>query len=182
MMRSSPREVVTLADLYRPFPDGRDQPATWRIEATELPKPYRTLLAHTNHMTTTVEAYYGEPVDVQVLASRRVGDTYARKIVLRLRGSGRAVQFAVTRIDLAMLSAVVRDAVVAEQIPLGRVLVQHGVLRTVRPTAYFVAEPTPALGDCLGLRAPHALYGRLGVLTVDGRPAIDVAEILGPVA
>jgi chorismate-pyruvate lyase len=82
-------------------------------------------------MTATVEAHYGEPVDVQVLASRRVGETYARKILLRLRGSGRAVQFAVTRIDLAMLSATVRDEIVAERVPLGRVLVQHGVLRTV---------------------------------------------------
>lgn len=181
-MLTPPREVRTFADFYRPFPDSRDQPTIRLLEAAALPEPYRTLLAHTRHMTATVEAHHGGPVDVQVLVSRRVGDVYARKIILRLRGSGRPVQFAVTRIDLAMLSPAVRDEIVAEQVPLGRVLVQHGVLRTVEPTAYYSAEATPALADWLGLRAPEPLYGRLGVLTVEGRPAIDVAEILAPVA
>src|SRR5204863_10129261 len=37
------------------------------LHASALPEPYRGLLAHTEHMTVTMEAFYGAPVAVRVL-------------------------------------------------------------------------------------------------------------------
>lgn len=175
------RGSTTFDELYLPFPWRDDRPAIELVDPSALPVPYRELLVHSRHMTVTVEERHGGPVDVQVLVSRRVGDVYARKILLRLRSTGRPVQFAVTRIDLAQLAPAVRDEIESERIPLGRILIQHGVMRAVRPTAFYRATPTPILCDWLGLAAPLPLFGRLGVLSVDGRPAIEVAEILAPV-
>lgn len=170
----------TFDDLYAPFADQADRPTVEFLEPRELPEPYRGLLVHNHHMTVTVETFYGDSVDVRPVQVAHAGDDYARKIVLTLRGSGRVVQFGVVRVDLAKLAPAVRDEIVSERTPLGRVLIDHGVLRTVRPTAFYRADPAPPLCEWLGLSEPATLYGRLGVLTVDGEPAIEVAEILAP--
>ena len=39
-----------------------------------VPEPYRTLLAHHDHMTVSVEAYHGSSVAVEVLAAKRSGE------------------------------------------------------------------------------------------------------------
>ena len=80
------------------------------IPAPEMPEPYRGLLAHTHHMTVTIEAHYGRPVDVCVLESGHTGDDYHRRIVLKLHGTDRTVQYGLVRINLALLDADVRAA------------------------------------------------------------------------
>ncbi len=52
------------------------------VSAGELPALYRKLLAHDEHMTETVEAYHGCPVDVRVLARRADEGLYSREILL----------------------------------------------------------------------------------------------------
>ena len=110
-----------------------------------------------------------------MLESVRAGDDYARRILLARRRDGAVVQYGVVRIDLAALPPAVRAEVLAGDTPLGRVLIAHDVLRTVTPTAFLRLTPTPVMRELLG---EGPLYGRLGVLTVDGRPAIRVCEIL----
>ena len=41
------------------------------VLAESTPEPYRTLLAHHEHMTVSVEQHHGSPVDVEVLAASR---------------------------------------------------------------------------------------------------------------
>ena len=167
----------TVSELLAPFPAAGPLPAEV-VPAAELPEPYRRLLDHTHHMTVTVEAFHGGPVDVRVLESVRAGDDYARRILLTRRSDGTVVQYGVVRIDLAALSATVREEVLGGQVPLGRVLIAHDVLRTVTPTAFLRVTPAGELRAWLG---DGATFGRLGVLTVEGRPAIRVCEILSNV-
>ena len=174
-------QTATLDDLYALFPDRSDEPAAEPILSTELPEPYRRLLAHTHHMTVTVEQFYGGPVDVRVLETWQSGDDYARKILLALRPGGEVVQFGVVRIDLGVLAPTVRRQIEDRQTPLGRVLIQNDVLRTVQPTGYFRVTPSPAMAGWFGLAEPEVTYGRIGVITADGKPAVRVAEVLAPV-
>ena len=81
------------------------------VPTTDVPEPYYRLLVHTHHMTVTVEAFYGSLVDVKVLDRRRDGDTYARKILLALRRSGKVVQFGIMRVQLNYCSQEVRDEI-----------------------------------------------------------------------
>jgi chorismate-pyruvate lyase len=145
-----------------------------------MPEPYRRLLVHTHHMTVTVEDFYGQPVDVEVLEVATPGDVYARKIILRLRGDRRVVQYGIVAIDLSLLSEQVRSKIVEGNTPLGRVLIEHNVLRHIEPAGYFRTIPTPTMCRWLELARPEPLYGRLGVIHTDGRPAIKVMEILSP--
>ncbi|MSR53788.1 MAG: hypothetical protein EXS09_10930 [Gemmataceae bacterium] len=152
------------------------------IPATDIPDPYRELLAHSLHMTVVVEEFYKSPVDVRVLESGRDagGDSYYRRIVLTLRGTDRIVQYGLVRIDLGCLPEPVRDAIVAEKTPLGRVLIDHNVLRRIEPTAFLKVQPGPTLMQQLGLADSSTLYGRTGVIFCDDRPAIAVLELLCP--
>jgi hypothetical protein len=150
-------------------------PPSWVAE------PYRGMLAHHHHMTVTVEAHYQSPVEIEVLNSRRLGDSYGRETLLQLRGTGEVVQFGAVRIDLNCCSVAVRDAILEEKTPLGRVLIEHNVLRRIEPTAFLQIIPGAKLAGWFGLSRPETCYGRLGVIFCDDRPAIAVLEILAPV-
>ncbi|MDX1948501.1 MAG: hypothetical protein SFU86_24155, partial [Pirellulaceae bacterium] len=48
------------------------------VLAEATPEPFRSLLAHHDHMTVSVERFHHCKVDVQVLAERLEGDSYSR--------------------------------------------------------------------------------------------------------
>jgi hypothetical protein len=119
-------------------------------------------------------------VDVRVLERRRDGHAYSRKILLALRETGKVVQFGIVRIRLDLCDPAVRDEILAERTPLGRVLIEHGVLRRVEPTGFGRVPPGPATAAWFG-QPDAATYGRLGIIHCDGRPAIEVLEVVAPV-
>lgn len=172
----------TVDSLYALFPDSADRPVCTPITGDQMPEPYRSLLVHTHHMTVTVERHYGGPVNVKVLNAVRDGDEYARKILLELRDDGRVVQFGIVQIDLSLLSPPVRDRIVEGKTPLGRVLIEHNVLRHIQPAGYLRVEPCEEMCRWFGLAKPTTTYGRLGIIYTDGKPAIEVLEILTPIS
>jgi hypothetical protein len=105
---------------------------------------------------------------------------YARKILLVHQSSGRVVQFGIVRMDLNQCSEPVRQAIVKGDTPLGRVLIENNVLRTIEPNAYVRINPGPAQMAWFGMNAPAPLYGRLALIHCDGRPAVELLEIVAP--
>jgi chorismate-pyruvate lyase len=169
-----------LPALFALFPPAADLPDYELVPGDAVPAPYHGLLVHEHHMTVTVEAHHGDLVNVQVLARRHTGDVYARKILLALQGNGRVVQFGIMRVHLDFCSPAVRDAIVTARTPLGRILIQHNVLRRIEPTAYLRAIPAPAMMKWFGLDRPRPTYGRLAYIHCDGRPAVELLEIVAP--
>jgi chorismate-pyruvate lyase len=166
--------------LFALFPPADDLPACEVIPGALMPEPYHSLLVHEHHMTVTVEAHHGDLVDVRILARRRHRNVYARKILLALQKTGRIVQFGIVRINLELCSPAVRAAIVEGKTPVGRILIQHNVLRRIEPTAFLrIAGREPQM-RWFGLTEPQTLYGRLGIIHCDGRPAVEVCEIVAP--
>ena len=173
--------MLTLESLDALFPDRRFALTAEPLPAADVPPPYRQLLDHTQHMTVTVEAYFNDAVDVEVHEAVQSGRRYARKITLRLRHGTKVVQYGVIGVDLDALDPAVAADIVTAKNPLGRVLIEHDVLRVVEPVKFFrVALPTD-LAAVMGVPAGSVTYGRLGLISADGRPAIEVAEILTPI-
>jgi hypothetical protein len=169
-----------LATLFALFPPADDLPECEHIAGEDMPEPYRGLLVHEHHMTVTVEAYHGDLVDVRILARRHKGNSYSRKIVLTLQKTGRIVQFGIVRIDLGLCSPAVREALVAGKTPVGRILIEHNVLRRIEPTAYLrIAGKAPQMA-WFGLTEPQTLYGRLAIIHCDARPAVELLEVVAP--
>jgi chorismate-pyruvate lyase len=155
---------------------------TWEaVEADAMPEPYRRLLAHDQHMTVTVEAFHGSLVDVQVLAVRTDPPNYARQILLRRQSDGRVVQFGIVRLNLQYLSPDVRAQIERQEAPLGRILIEHGVLREIRLQALWRIEPASPLAAWLEAPPNTATYGRTAVIECDGEPAIELLEVVAPI-
>jgi hypothetical protein len=168
------------AELFAPFPPADDLPAFEVVPADQVPTPYDALLVHEYHMTVTVEAHHEDMVNVRVLDRRQVGDWYTRKIVLELRTTGQRVLFGIVRVNLSMLPPAVRDEIVKEKSPFGRVLIRHNVLRTIEPTAYLRIVPGPRQLAWFGLDAAKELYGRLAIIHCNHQPAVELFEVVAP--
>ena len=169
----------TYADFVKLFPQlGESQAET--VDAASVPEPFQTLLVHPNHMTVTVERFFRDRVEVLVHEVNRNNGEYARNIRLALSGSGRIVQLGVVMIDLNVLTPAVRDAILAERTPLGRVLIEHGVLTDIEPVQYLKVEPSRELCKEFNCTYPATTYGRIGVISADGHPAVEVLEIVTP--
>lgn len=164
------------------FPGGEKlASAVEAVSAAETPAPYDALLAHNGHMTAMVERFYGTPVDVRVLARRIDDSTYSREIVLTRRDTGTVVQFALARYDLHAVSTIVRDEILSEQVPIGRVLLNHGVNCRVELGGLLKISIGPELAAHLQASRDGVTYGRIARLICDDTPAFLVGEVLAPV-
>lgn len=150
------------------------------VLAESISEPYRTLLAHHEHMTVAVERYHGCAVDVEVVKSIREGDYYSRKIVLHRQSDGRAVLFGIPRLNLRLVDEQVRREILQQNKPLGRVLIDHNVLREVQLASLYRVLPGPNLCQLMALKTPLATYGRTAFIYCDGYPAVELLEIVPP--
>jgi chorismate-pyruvate lyase len=149
-----------------------------QVEPDDMPAVYRTLLAHEHHMTVTVEAHYGCPVDVRVLERRITPTHYAREIVLTRQSDGRAVQYGIMRINLRVLGPEIQAEVRSEKAPLGRILIQHDVLRRIQLFSLWRIAAAPLLLSALELETPRDVYGRTAIIDCNDEPAIELLEIV----
>jgi chorismate-pyruvate lyase len=168
-----------LAGLF--CPSMEDLGTFTEVLVLQTPEPYRTLLAHHEHMTVSVERFHDSPVDVQVLATKRDGEYYSRQILLHRQSDHQAVLFGIPRLNLMLLGDEVRSEILAERTPLGRVLIDHNVMREVQLGSLYRVEPGPALCRLFGLAKPQTTYGRTAFIYLDGYLAIELLEIVAPV-
>jgi chorismate-pyruvate lyase len=172
-------ELQSLTSL---FPDGEPLIAAAEHVASALvPEPYQQLLVHDQHMTVTMEAFYNDPVNVQILDRRLEGDLYSRKIVLTTASAGQIVQFGLVRFDLGYVTQAVRDEILRGQTPLGRVLINHNVLRHIDLGALLKITLGPGLARHMRSSNGAVTYGRLATIFCNRHPAVDLLEIPAPV-
>ena len=169
-----------LSELLGLFPTAEDFSRIEPVAADAVPPPYRGLLVHEHHMTVTVETYHRDRVDVVIYNRRHDGPYYARRIFLALQKSRRIVQYGLVRIDLRCCSPEVRTEIIAGETPLGRILINHDVLRRIEPTGFLRVVPGQELMDQFGLEQPTPTYGRLAYIHCDGQPAIELLEVVAP--
>jgi len=151
------------------------------VDAADMPEPYVGLLAHNSHMTVAMERYHGGPVSLRVVAERNVpggeatDGAYAREILLA-NGSGDIVQYGIVRIDLSPLPEPSREAILRKGEPLGRILIASGMHREVQAVDLLKLTPGPALSGVMEAREPT--YGRVAEIRLDGRPAVELLEVV----
>lgn len=171
-------ELQALIDL---FPSGSRLIERFEhVPSASVPEPYQSMLVHNHHMTIAMESYHRSPVEVRVLDRRLVGDNYCRKIVLLKQGTDQVVQFGLVRFDLRTVSEAVREEILSEQIPLGRVLIDHDVHRQVDLGAVLRITAGPDLAEYLKMPEHAQTYGRLATIFCNGQPAVDLLEISTP--
>ena len=131
-------------------------------------------------MTVTVESHHGSLVDVRVLEYAKHGDIYRRKILLTRQSDQRVVMFGIVRLHTHYLQEEVRDEIESQQIPLGRVLIDHNVLRRVELGQLWRVTPGEELQRHFNLDSPEVTFGRTAIIHCDEEPAIELVEIVAP--
>lgn len=148
------------------------------VEPAEMPEWFRGLLAHEHHMTVTVERHHNSPVDVQVLQTKITPTHYAREILLTRQSDHRVVQYGIMRVCFDYLGEQVRREIESQQTPLGRILIEHNVLRRVHLFSLWKIQPGERLAQCLELDPPQPIYGRTALIYCNEEPAIELLEIV----
>ncbi len=178
--RSVTPDLATLVGLFYDAPErlGEFTP----VDGPQMPAAYGLLLNHQHHMTVTVERFHGGLVDVTVLDKIATLTHYSRKILLSKQSDRQVVQFGIVRLHLAALSETVRDEILAQQTPLGRVLIKHHVMREIHLSGLWQVTPGEDLCQCFSCSPEQITYGRTALIFCDNRPAIELLEIVAPLA
>ena len=169
-------DLQTLVDLFYDDPANLVQFEEWR--ADDLPADYRRLLAHSAHMTVTLEDFHKSKVDVQVLQKHVTSTHYSRKIVLSRQTDQQTVLFGIVRFNFSFLGEKVRQEIQSEQVPLGRILIEHGMLRTVKLLSLWKIEPAEELASLFQSSAGQPIFGRTALIYCVGVPAVELLEIV----
>lgn len=148
--------------------------------SSECPDEYRAVLDHEGHMTVTVERRHQSQVDVEVLDTQFTSSHYMRTILLRRQSDRRVVQYGIVRLALSALQSEVRDEIIAQRIPLGRVLILHNVMRQVQLNALWRVACGPELARLFQVPLGHVTFGRTALIYCDGEPAVELLEIVAP--
>ncbi len=150
------------------------------VPSASTPEPYKQMLAHDKHMTVTMENYHGSPVDVRILDRKLEDELYSRKILLLKTGTEQVVQFGIVRFNFHYVTPEVRDEIIEGKTPLGRILINHNVLREIDLGAVLRIKAGPALAEYLQMETGGVTYGRLATIFCNHRPAVDLLEISAP--
>jgi chorismate-pyruvate lyase len=180
LMKQPIPDLKTLVGLF--YADASELAGFQEVEADEVPEPFRRLLVHQEHMTVTVEAFHGCPVDVQAMQVKETGKHYCRTSLLRRQSDGRVVQFGIVRLDKTTLPQAAQREIEGRGKPLGRVLIEHNVLREVELSRLWKVAPGPELRKFFGWTADskHLCYGRTALIYCNGEPAVELLEIVTP--
>ena len=183
--------VVRATSLVHLFCNSAEFGLLQSVTPDQVPEPARTLLDHRSHMTVAMERFYGGDVRLRVVARANDpvapaarDDWYAREILLE-NADGTIVQHGIVRIDLSHLDAATAAAIREARRPLGRILIEAGMLREVHGVRLLQVAPGPHLRELLcggdvGVAAVEPLYGRVATIELDGRPAVELLEIVVP--
>lgn len=185
MNPGDPAEPVARADeLLRIFHAPEERFVRIRgVSASVVPQPFRELLDHCSHMTVAMERHHGGPVSLRVVGvasgSGSADQRYAREILLE-RPGGLVVQYGIVRIDLSLVDATTAAAIRAGNAPLGRLLIEAGVLRDVHHVSLLEVTPEPGLCRLFGGSACPTTFGRVAAISLAGQPAVELLEVAAP--
>ena len=150
------------------------------IPSATTPQPYKTMLVHDHHMTVEMEKHHACSVDVRVLSKRSDGDLYSREILLLKHGTQDVVQYGIVCFNLSYVTSQVGEEILSEQTPLGRILINHNVLRHIDLGAILELTAGPRLAALLKMPVGGITYGRLATIFCNRRPAVDLLEVSAP--
>jgi chorismate-pyruvate lyase len=175
----APRVTPELNVLIRQFHISLEDLGRFsEVSPEEMPAPARNLLWHDEHMTVALEAYHDSHVKVRVLESIRTERHYARHVLLSCGPHDKIVQYGIVRLNLAFLDDEVWKELETEEVPLGRVLIKHNVLRHVRLLSLWRVEPGPNLANLFGMAEPETCFGRTALIYCNEVPALEALEIV----
>lgn len=147
----------------------------------ELPEPERSLLVHGNDMTSTLAAFHGSALRVEVLQKARRDTLYLREVFLRTEDGDRIVEYGVIAIALSQFSPPQQELILAGKIPLGALLHRFKIGFVSAPIGFFAVTAEDLADTPMNTPAGTTCCGRFNRLSTQrGEPLAWILEILPP--
>ena len=181
MTRMADDSIAVLSGLFKEFPN-EPFPIVHLMDSPEVPEAYRSLLDHEHHMTVTMEAHHNESVRVRVLSEISQDGCYSRILNLVGEKTGKLVLFGLMRVRMNSLPAQVQDEILARKEPLGRILIRYEIMRKIELIKLLKIDYFPAREHWFHSNDKNPYYGRIAMIHCEGRPAIELFEVVGPVS
>lgn len=177
---AKPVEVAELVAIFKDCPFRMEDVEP--VPPDDVPEPYSSLLVHRRHMTVTLEEHHGKPVELVVLARRLDGQDYSRQLLLTAGPGGRVVMAGVMRFSMRHCGEHVRRQVLEERTPLGRILIRHCQLRSIRTHSFFRLRLSDEVRELFGCQKESAAvtYGRAAAIVCGYEPTVELLEIVAP--
>ncbi len=176
---ASPPALSPLSEFY--LQANRELPRIQQITGDEISEPFKSLLAHDQDMTSTLEKFHGVRVHLTILRNWQQEDSYFREVVLVLDGSEKPVEFGAIKINLEPFEAEPRQKILEGHLPLGRILSDCAVSYHSNPKSFFIIQADDFIQNTLGVLIGTTLYGRQNILsTPKGETLAEIVEILPP--
>ncbi len=159
----------------------RPLPKIEAVAGDAVPEPYKGLLVHHRDMTSTLAAFHGEPIMLEVISRELRHEAYLREVILRGGRSGKPVEFGAIRINLQHFDPEPRRRILEESGPLGQILADCRVKYSSRPKTFLKIVADDFIAGVLGAAPGTLLYARRNTLS-DPRhhPLAEIVEILPP--
>ena len=153
-----------------------------KIDGERVPEPYGQLLVHQGDMTSRLEQFHGDKIQVRKLTSSSDGQSYFREVVLHTIDEGKPVEYGGIEVILTNLPEDIRKEVLTAKSPLGGILNAYRMSYSSSPLAYLKVTADEAIKTALSLREePMTLYGRSNRITDhSGKEIARIVEILPP--
>jgi hypothetical protein len=84
------------------------------------------------------------------------------------------------RFNLSYVTADVRREILAQKTPLGRILINHNVLRHIDLGAILEITAGPRLAAHFKMPESGITYGRMATIFCNRQPAVDLLEVSAP--
>ena len=148
-------------------------------EMGSLEPPYSELLHHETPYDGNARDLPSMPCKrLKSLRLHRDGHWYSREIILKRRSDGRPVQYGIVRMLTTSVAPEVWSKIESQETPLGRVLIEHNVLRRVSLCRLWNVKPGKLLQHHLELPPDSKIAGRTALIYCNHQPAIELLEIV----
>jgi chorismate-pyruvate lyase len=152
-----------------------------KIEAMDMPEPYRSLLVHEGDMTSRLEAHQESPIKVSCLRSSNNGKLYFREVMLQTKVDEKPTEYGAIEVNLHALPEEIRPLVIQARQPLGGILNDHRIPYSSAPRAFLKVVPDGPIVEAFGTVEADYLYGRSNVISgYNGDVIAQIVEILPP--
>ncbi len=157
---------------------GIDVPHVEAVQPDAIPLPYRSLLVHESDMTLTLERHFGGRVMLRPLSTFTLRGSYFRRVLLVQEYAGQPVEMGAIRMELDAFGDKIRQQIVRNEIPLGRILRDGRFKYESHVKAYLQVTPNPEMMGVFWMREPRTLYGRRTEIIRHGAKIGDIVEVL----
>lgn len=161
---------------------GHPLPSCEVIAGDAMPRPYRDLLVHHGDMTSRLAAFHGGEIVIEVLHHEHSPEVYRREVVLRVEGTGMAVEYGAIEIDLHAFEGELRRLILEEHLPLGGLLNRFGICYRSEPKAFIRLGGDVVMQRVFETPGAQEFFGRCNVLLGENdRVLARIVEVLRPV-